>query len=114
MRYVLAAMILAAATVANAAGSVPKLPKGAFYYNVRDSLTALGWQPAPLPANKRGCTGGREDVCDRYPEAASCSGTGLALCTFLWRRGDTLAEVTTYGEEVDMIRVRSVECRAGC
>lgn len=114
MRYVLAAAIFALATVANAAGSVPQVPKGAFYYEARNSLTALGWQPAQLPADKRGCSDGREDVCDRYPEAAACSGTGLALCTFLWKRGDTLAEVTTYGEEVDMIRVRSVQCRAGC
>lgn len=114
MRYAIAAVILATATMAHAAGSVPKLPKGAFYYDARTSLTALGWQPAPLPADKRGCTSGREDVCERYPEAAACSGSGLALCTFLWKRNETVAEVTTYGEEIDMIRVRSVTCRAGC
>lgn len=114
MRYALAAMILATATVAHAAGSAPRLPQGTFYYEARDSLAALGWQPAPLPADRRGCSIGRDDVCDKYPEASACSGSGLALCTFLWKRGDTLAEVTTYGEEVDMIRVRSVQCRAGC
>ena len=114
MRYALAVLIFATATMANAAGSVTKLPKATFYSEARNSLTALGWQPAPLPIGQRGCSIGREDVCDRYPEAAACSGTGLALCTFLWKRGDTLAEVTTYGEEMDMIRVRSVQCRAGC
>jgi hypothetical protein len=114
MRYALAAVILATTVSAQAAGSVPTLPKATPYFEARTSLTALGWQPAPLPADKRGCSSGREDVCDRYPEAAACSGSGLALCTFLWKRGNTLAEVTTYGEEVDMIRVRSVQCRAGC
>lgn len=114
MRYALAAAIIATSVSAQAAGTVPTLPKGTFYYTARDSLLALGWQPAPLPADKRFCTGGREDVCDRYPEASACSGTGLALCSFLWKRGGTLAEVTTYGEEADMIRVRSVTCRAGC
>ncbi|MGU3387742.1 hypothetical protein ACLBYG_24765 [Methylobacterium sp. D53M] len=114
MRYALAAVILATSVAAQAAGSVPTLPKGTFYYSARDSLTALGWHPAPLPSDRRFCTGGREDVCERYPEASACSGSGLALCRFLWRRGDTLAEVTTYGEEVDMIRVQSVACKAGC
>ena len=114
MRYALAAVILATATVANAAGSVPRLPKAALYYDARNSLTALGWQPAPLPEDDRICSSGRQNVCDRYPETASCSGTGLALCTFLWKRGNTLAEVTTYGEGVEEIRVRSVQCRAGC
>ena len=114
MRRVFIAAIVLASSAANAAGQVPRLPKNVFYYDARESLSALGWAPATLPSDKRFCTGGREDVCDKYPETATCSGTGLALCSFLWKRGDTLVEVTTYGEEVGMIRVRSVACRAGC
>lgn len=114
MRYVLAAALLAIATTANAAGAAPKLPKGQFYYTSRTGLEALGWQPAILPADKRGCSSGREDVCERYPEAAACSGTGLAVCSFLWKRGDTVAEVTTYGEEVGMLRIKGTTCLAGC
>lgn len=112
--FALAAVAVMIAGPVAAQDAVPRLAKATFYSEAHSNLLALGWKPAPLPQSERGCSGGREDVCDKYPEAAACSGTGLALCTFLWRRGETLAEVTTYGEEVDMIRIRSVTCKAGC
>ena len=114
MRYALAAVIFTTAVTSAAAQSVPKLKPFTPYSDARVSLLALGWKPAPVPTAEQFCTGGREDVCSRYPETLSCSGTGRAFCSFAWRQGQRLIEVTTQGEEVDRINIAKVTCRVGC
>lgn len=87
-------------------------PKGTIYADARDSLQALGWKPAP-PEKPETCLGD-DGRCKGRPETWACSGTGLGHCLYVWRRGDTLVEIVTQGEEVSQQQVISVRCRAGC
>ncbi len=114
MRLVLM-VLLAMTSSALSAERVPTFPKRTSYEEARESLIALGWQPAPTSANPNRCSPGFEERCKSYPEATACSGTGLARCTFLWRSksGETLIEVGTFGEE-DPPMVERVRCRVGC
>src|SRR3954465_12778164 len=82
--------------VASSLERPPSFPKSTLYEEARRSLTALGWQPA---SGMKGCSIGREDVCDTFPETDYCSGTGLARCSFLWRKDGSLIEAGTVGEE---------------
>lgn len=93
------------------AQSVPRLPNKTPYAEARTTLMGLGWQPVRVPEADK-CDAD-DDRCAGRPEMLSCSGTGLARCTFLWRRNDALIEVGTYGE-IEPIRVDRVKCRAGC
>ena len=51
------------------------------------------------------CTGAQ-------PEVASCQETGLRQCTAVWRKGETVIDVITWGMSPPM--VERVQCRAGC
>jgi hypothetical protein len=46
------------------------------------------------------------------PEVASCQETGLRQCTAVWRKGETVIDVITWGMSPPM--VERVQCRAGC
>jgi hypothetical protein len=93
-----------------AAERIPNFPKRTPYVEARESLVGIGWQPVTLPGATE-CLDG-DDRCKDRPEVYLCSGTGLARCTFTWKRRDTLIEVQTFGEEDPMIE--RVRCRAGC
>ena len=97
------------ATAANSAERVPRLQKNADYRDARASLIALGWTPVRLETAEE-CDGDRR--CAGRPEMVSCSGTGLGYCVFAWRKGDTLIEVITAGE--DEPGVSAVRCRLNC
>ena len=101
---------LATACTALAATDVPRFPKNMRYELARETLVAAGWQPG-APSGAREC--GRPDMCTAdQPEVASCQETGLRQCTAVWRRGETVIDVTTWGMSPPM--VERVECRAGC
>ena len=56
---------------------------------------------------------GRPDMCNGdQPEVVACQDTGMRQCTAVWRRGETVIDVTTWGMSPPM--VERVECRAGC
>jgi hypothetical protein len=101
---------LATACTASAATDVPRFPKNMRYELAREALVAAGWQPG-APPGAREC--GRPDMCtDNQPEVASCHETGLRQCTAVWRKGETVIDVTTWGMSPPM--VEGVQCRAGC
>ncbi|GGC68595.1 hypothetical protein GCM10010994_28980 [Chelatococcus reniformis] len=111
---VVSALACLAPVMAGAADKLPTLARETPYSEARASLLALGWQPAAPADGELKCTIGREDVCDAFPETKSCSGTGLARCTFWWRKNNTLVEVGTVGEDVPELSVDRFSCRAGC
>jgi hypothetical protein len=88
---------------------LPTFPRETVYAEARRSLIGLGWSPVTLPDADR-CSP-RDGRCAGRPEMVACSGTGIAACAFAWRRGDTLVEVLTAGENPVVTGVR---CRAGC
>ena len=69
--------------------------------DVRAGLLRAGYRPVRFPhgENSFGCAADRR--CVDYPEAISCSGTGLALCQFAFvrSRDRKYIVVTTAGEE---------------
>ncbi|WP_157182244.1 hypothetical protein [Methylobacterium sp. WSM2598] len=108
------AVILASARMAAALERMPRISKGAFYDRVRPMMMESGWQPVPIPKDQQGCAPGREDVCEHYPEAEACSGTGMAYCIFVWRKNEAQMRVTTTGEELTDLIVSDVNCEIFC
>lgn len=47
-----------------------------------------------------------------YPEMDACAGTGLGQCLFTWRRGETIINVETIGDQPP--QVQGVYCRVNC
>jgi hypothetical protein len=115
MRYALALALATflAAGPANAE-ALPSFPKNATYETGRKDLQYFGWRPAAVDEANKGCSIGREDVCQKFPEAEACSGTGMGRCTFLWKKGQTLIEIATVGEEIPALTIAAVRCRLGC
>lgn len=110
MRIVLSMVVTAMLLVpAMAQQGLPTFPRETGYAEARRSLTGLGWSPVTLPDADR-CPR-NDERCAGRPEMLSCSGTGIAACAFTWRRGDTLIEVFTAGENPVVTGIR---CRAGC
>lgn len=107
--------------LASAAEKLPRFLANTNYDEARRNLIALGWEPvAQSPTFCEGkrcglkrCIGGFEHRCRAYPETLICRGTGRASCEFLWRRGETLIVVHTFGE-LDPPIVDSVRCRVNC
>ncbi|MGX1787920.1 hypothetical protein ACWIGM_14310 [Bosea sp. NPDC055332] len=106
---VVAALIGAAGSVA--AEQLPSFPKGTSYREARRSLIGLGYAPVTLPDADK-CSKS-DERCQGRPEMASCSGTGLGHCLFVWKsKRDMLIEVITVGESENT--VSAVRCRANC
>jgi hypothetical protein len=76
--------------------TIPTFPASTPYADARKALINAGWAPFHL-TNGDTCSEG-DDRCQGRPEMAFCSGTGEALCGFLWKKGGTLIEVITGGE----------------
>lgn len=70
------------------------------YSRVRSELIGIGYRPVRFAAGSKGdrCYG--VSWCDLYPETENCSGTGLALCSFIFyhRKSKKYLSVVTYGE----------------
>lgn len=128
MRRRLRAVICTAATGLSAAaqsGTLPKFPPHTPYIEARSSLRALGYSPMAMPdadevsRERCGFTPGSPIDDTRYPsgdarcfaEMEACAGTGLGPCIFTWRRGETIIEVFTVGEEP---QVSGTRCRVNC
>ena len=69
--------------------------EGEAYGLVRESLINSGWSPV-ISADADECING--DVrCESRPEMEACSGSGLAPCKFVWRKGKNTLNVFTVG-----------------
>src|SRR5262245_25281601 len=93
--------------IASAAARLPSIKRNTPYGQARRALMAQGWQPIRLPGADR-CDG--DSRCAGRPEMFACAGTGVAACTFTWKRRNTVIEVATIGEDPVVSRVR---CRSG-
>lgn len=85
----------------------PRIAKDTSYADARKALTAQGFAGVRLPDADK-C---QKDDARCFPETFACAGTGLGQCVHIWRRGDTIIEVLTIGEDPVVDRVR---CRANC
>lgn len=86
---------------------LPSLKKSMSYAEAREKILASGWQPSGLFQNDvaQNCMS-REDVCARYPETVSCSGSGLGLCRFAFRNpNNRTLVVITKGELVERLQI---------
>lgn len=111
IRIAVVITVLIGATGSIAAERLPNFPKGTSYREARSSLIGLGYTPVKLPDADK-CYEG-DERCQGRPEMASCSGTGLGYCLFVWKsKRDMLIEVITVGESNNT--VSSVRCRANC
>lgn len=70
------------------------------YVNARSELISAGFVPIRFShaSNFDQCAG--REWCAIYPETAHCSGTGIALCQFVFfnRKSRRYLAVVTYGE----------------
>ncbi len=103
------ALLLAVTVVALAAEPLPKLRRDQDYGRTRQALVSAGWEPVTLPGADA-CMDG-DERCAGRKEMFACAGSGLAQCVFTWRRGGTVIDVVTEGEQPQFARLR---CRSGC
>ncbi len=96
--------------ISTSAPSLPRFPKNTLYADARKSLIAIGWQPIHLTDSDK-CSE-TDNRCKGRPEMEACAGTGMANCSFVWKRGDTMINVSTVGEDEPV--VSGVSCRVGC
>lgn len=66
------------------------------YGQVREKMLSAGWQPFHIESADI-CRDGDQRCQDR-PEMASCSGSGLANCRFLWKKDEKTIGICTIGE----------------
>lgn len=86
---------------------VPSLKKSMLYAEAREMVVASGWSPAGLFQHDvlQNCMS-REDVCARYPETVSCSGSGLGLCRFAFKNSSSRTLIIiTKGELVESLQL---------
>jgi hypothetical protein len=79
------------------------------YVRVRPVLISAGFTPVRFShaSNRNECSG--REWCDNYPETEHCSGTGIALCQFVFfhRKSGRYLAVVTYGESrLTVLRAR--------
>lgn len=91
------------------AQELPSLRSGTPYVAARQQLIRQGWKPVTVPGSDA-CSSG-DERCQGRPEMVSCSGTGMAACSFAWRRSRVLVHVFTQGEVAPV--VSGVERRGG-
>lgn len=84
------------------AQTVPRLQQGQPYTQVRQTVTAEGWQPAASNARSPQNLNGFESYIVNtlgYREMKSCAGTGLGACRFEFTSGGRTLVLITAGEE---------------
>ena len=79
---------------------VPPFARNESYAQVRVVLMRDGWQPA-ISKDADQCMEG-DTRCEGRPEMQTCSGSGLAMCRFRWRRDGQQLTICTTGEEQAM------------
>jgi hypothetical protein len=71
--------------------------KGTPYRQVRATMQRLGWTPVTRRIEKQElCTG--HPKCT-YQEVENCAGTGLGMCSAIWKKGRSQAWISTIGDE---------------
>lgn len=79
---------------------VPSFARTESYAQVRVVLMRDGWQPV-ISKDADQCMEG-DTRCEGRPEMQTCSGSGLAMCRFRWRRDGQQLTICTAGEEQAM------------
>ena len=79
---------------------VPPFSRNESYAQVRVVLMRDGWQPV-ISKDADQCMDG-DSRCEGRPEMLTCSGSGLAMCRFRWRREGQEVTICTAGEEQAM------------
>ena len=79
---------------------VPPFARNESYAQVRVVLMRDGWQPV-VSKDTDQCMDG-DTRCEGRPEMQTCSGSGLAMCRFRWRRDGQQLTICTAGEEQAM------------
>ena len=79
---------------------VPPFARNESYAQVRVVLMRDGWQPV-ISKDADQCMEG-DTRCEGRPEMQTCSGSGLAMCRFRWRRNGQQLTICTAGEEQAM------------
>jgi hypothetical protein len=94
-------------SIATAAlAQVPRFTNAESYANVQKRLLEQGWKPA-RPPGAEPC--GYHPACELDKgEIVNCAGTGLAQCLALWRKGPTVIEVITEGENPILASLRCI------
>ncbi len=113
MKWIIAAVVALGflTSTDSFAASYPRIAEDTPYEEARDIMMAAGFSAAAT-AQPDDCALGREDICQKWPETESCAGTGMGLCSFAWKKGATVVEIVTVGDET--IVVRRARCRSGC
>lgn len=86
--------VLALSTIAQTA--TPRFKKGESYKSVRIKMIKAGWSPFRSP-DADACGEG-DKRCLGRPEMYSCAGTGMANCSFVWKKGSKFLMILTVGE----------------
>lgn len=79
---------------------LPPFSRNESYAKVRMVLLSDGWQPV-ISKDADQCMDG-DSRCEGRPEMLTCSGSGLAMCRFRWRREGQEVTICTAGEEPAM------------
>ena len=96
---------------------LPRLTPGEPYSRARIALIGRGWRPVKTNARLddgtlRKTLGDAGAMLEAgYVETFDCSGSGLAYCIFIWKRGTKCVHVITQGEflpEFDSPRFYSI------
>ncbi len=77
--------------------NLPEIKPDEPYGQIREKMLTAGWQPFHIDGADE-CRDG-DSRCQSRPEMASCAGTGLANCRFLWKKDEKVIGICTIGEE---------------
>jgi hypothetical protein len=95
-----------------ASGDIPAfLKKGAKYNSaLRQKLFDNGWDVQGAMLRSPGdCDSSFDARCKKFPEALTCSGTGVAFCNMVWMNANDSITITTKGEDPSQMRINSVQ-----
>lgn len=80
------------------------------YAAARKRLIAAGWRAMDLRASRTDGACVASDVCETYPEAEDCAGSGLAACSLMFSKPDgTAVRIVTVGEDPRRLEVDNVQ-----
>jgi hypothetical protein len=91
-----------------AGGAPPELGslginEGMDYADAKARLIGLGYEA--MSGFEAACASIGEEQCLPYPEIESCSGTGAGYCSAMFRRGEEMIQVVTYGPGGPVARI---------
>jgi hypothetical protein len=106
-------LILIGLTASAEAQTAPVISLAMHYTHARDRMMQAGYQPfRVIPPDSdlfKKNFASREDIADKFPEAAKCLPKGKSPCYFLFVRGPTeIVAITTVGAHAETLIVRKV------